>query len=131
MLHFRSLNDLNQLPTTDPAYKQIKTLLTRLLDAYTWQHHKYSPADHGWIVYLNQDRDFTEPLSEIWDDGTTFLDLDNYWENTHLEDGIWTCVLIVNDDAGFIFIAQDSAIKVPAIRNMLEQHLDPPKETAS
>jgi len=67
MLHFKSRNDLNQLPSSDPAYPTIQSLVDLTITPYDTPERPCDPDAEGWIVLI-QESDLEGPLMDIWDD---------------------------------------------------------------
>jgi hypothetical protein len=67
MLHFKSRNDLGQLPSSDPAYTVIKALVDLTITPYDTPDRPYDPDAEGWIVLIREG-DLVGPLTDIWDD---------------------------------------------------------------
>jgi hypothetical protein len=127
MLHFKSRNDLGQLPSSDPAHPVIKELIDQLISAYSDEDGVYNYEDYGWIVLL-EESDLDGPLDDLYNDGTTFLDLDWLWEGITLKDGFYTAIYLANNESGMVFVIPDAPWLSPEVRDMLERHLDPPLE---
>ena len=127
MLHFKSRNDLSQLPSSDPAFPVIKELIDQLISAYSDENGVYNYEDYGWIVLL-EEGDLDGPLDDLYDDGTTFLDLDWLWEGITMKDGFYTAIYLANNESGMVFVIPDAPWLSPEVRDMLERHLDPPLE---
>ena len=127
MLHFKHPSDLSQLPSSDPAFPVIKELVDQLISAYSDENGVYNYEDYGWIVLL-EESDLDGPLDDLYNDGTTFLDLDWLWEGITLKDGFYTAIYLANNESGMVFVIPDSPWLTPEVRDMLERHLDPPLE---
>jgi hypothetical protein len=67
MLHFKHPSDLSQLPSSDPAYPVIQSLVDLTITPYDTPERPYDPYAEGWIVLI-QEGDLTGPLTDIWDD---------------------------------------------------------------
>ena len=127
MLHFKHPSDLSQLPSSDPAFPVIKELVDQLISAYSDENGVYNYEDYGWIVLL-EESDLDGPLDDLYNDGTTFLDLDWLWEGITLKDGFYTAIYLANNESGMVFVIPDSPWLTPEVRDMLERHLAPPLE---
>ena len=127
MLHFKQPSDLSQLPSSDPAFPVIKELVDQLISAYSDENGVYNYEDYGWIVLL-EESDLDGPLDDLYNDGTTFLDLDWLWEGITLKDGFYTAIYLANNESGMVFVIPDSPWLTPEVRDMLERHLAPPLE---
>jgi hypothetical protein len=126
MLHFKSRNDLGQLPSSDPAFPVIKELVDLTITPYDTPERPYDPATEGWIVLI-QEGDLVGPLTDIWDD-TSLLDLDEWWEGVTLENGFYNAIFLANNEFGLVFVIPDADWLTPEVKDMLQRHLDPPLE---
>jgi hypothetical protein len=105
----------------------IKELVDQLISAYSDENVVYNYEDYGWIVLL-EESDLDGPLDDLYDDGTTFLDLDWLWEGISLRDGFYTAIYLANNESGMVFVIPDAPWLSPEVKDMLERHLDPPLE---
>ena len=115
MLHFKCLDDLNQLHRSDPAYPHVQRLIQTCL-----LHDGYDPEAEGWIVVCEQS-DIGQPLIDLgWTD--QLIDLP-FEANRHL-DGFYECVLICNNEFGIVFLIPDAEWLPAALRDHIERYLD-------
>ena len=121
MITFKSTQDLNKLPTNDPAHSVIKELIDQLIRAYTWEGHPYNAEDYGYIVLI-EPGDTERVLDEIWDDWTL---LDIPWEGIMLRDGFYTAIFLANNEYGLVFVIPDADWVKGELREMIEAQLDP------
>ena len=122
MLQFKSVNDLQQLSPSDPAYALVADFIQRLIVNYEAEGYKYDPAGDGWICLLGPE-DVDRPITEIWDDWTL---LDVPWEGITKQDNFWILVFLANNEFGILFLAEDAPWINGKLRKMLEENLDPP-----
>ena len=47
MLHFKSRHDLSQLPSSDPAFSVIKSIVDQLISAYSDENGVYNYKGYG------------------------------------------------------------------------------------
>jgi hypothetical protein len=52
MLTFKAPEDINKLPSTDPAYPLIEELIEELITAYTWEGYPYNPDWYGYTILI-------------------------------------------------------------------------------
>jgi hypothetical protein len=120
MITFKSTDDLNKLPATDPAHPIIKDLVESLIKAYTWEGHPYVAEDYGYIILIEPE-DTDRILVEIWDDWTL---LDIPWEGITLRDGFYTAIFLATNEYGLVFVIPDAEWLQGELREMIEAHLD-------
>jgi len=120
MITFKSTQDLNKLPTDNPAHPVIQELIDQLIRAYTWEGHPYIAEDYGYIVLIEPE-DTDRVLVEIWDDWRL---LDIPWEGITLRDGFYTAIFLANNEYGLVFVIPDEDWVQGELREMIQANLD-------
>ena len=121
MITFKSPQDLQKLPTNDPAHPVIQELIDQLIRAYTWEGHPYIAEDYGYIILI-EEGDTERVLSEIWDDWTL---LDIPWEGIMQRDGCFIAIFLANNEYGLVFVIPDADWVKGKLRETIEANLDP------
>lgn len=126
MRQFKSESDLQQLDTSNPSFPIVEDLVRRLIVDYAAEGWNYDPEADGWVV-LWEEADGNRPVSEIWDDNTRLTDL--LWEGWTLQDDHFIGVYLANNEWGLCVIVPDAPWIHPALRQCIEDTLDPPIST--
>jgi hypothetical protein len=121
MHSFKCLNDLNQLPTDDPAYPIVKHLVESCIVPYGTPECPYRPEAEGWIVLI-EEGDVGRPLTDLWDDWTL---LDIPWEGIMREGDYFQAVFLANNEFVVVFVIPDAPWINGELRQMIEENLDP------
>ena len=121
MLLFKSHDDLQKLPTSNPAYPIIEDLVKRLIVDFIKEGNLYIPDDHGYIA-LVEEQDKDRVLTEIWEEGTL---LTIPWEGITLRDDFFQAVYLANNEFGIVFVIPDAEWVNGKLREVIEYHLDP------
>ena len=127
MLTFKSAADLQQLPTTHPAYAIIEDLvMSCIVEPFNTHYRPYDPADDGFIC-LVEEGDQDRAITEVWEDGTIkLLDLRNSWEGIMpVGNGYWQAVFLANNECGFVFVIPDTDWVTGDLRQSIMENLDP------
>jgi hypothetical protein len=122
MLQFKSADDLQQLDKTNSAYPIVADLVQRLIVNYEAEGFKYDPDGDGWIC-LVEPHDVDRVLTEIWDDWCL---LDIPWEGINREGDFFQAVFLANNEFGLVFVIPDRPWINGALRQVIEDNLDPP-----
>ena len=118
----KSRDDLSQIPPEDPAYSIMDNLVRCLIDDYP----PYDPEADGFLCLCESaTNDFTRPLTEIWPDGATLLDMKHYWESVVLENGFYQPCWLRDNQYGVLLLVPDCPELPEAVREALEYHMDP------
>ena len=120
MITFKSLQDLQKLPSNNPAHSVIQELIDQLIRAYTWEGHPYTPEDYGHIILIEPE-DTDRILDEIWDDWTL---RDIPGKASCNVTGFYTAIFLANNEYGLVFVIPDEDWVNGELRDMIEQHLD-------
>jgi hypothetical protein len=121
MITFKSPEDLNKLPASDPAFPLIEELIKDLIEAYTWEGHPYNADWYGFTVLI-QKGDTARTLDELWD-GATLLSIP--WEGITLRDGFFIAIYLANNEYGLCFVIPDALWVDGDLRELIEDILDP------
>ncbi len=121
MLTFKSVYDLSKLDRQNPVYPIIQDLVYRLCQDIPNEAHKYVPEEHGWINLVCPE-DMQRVITEVWTDWTL---LDVQWEGVMYKEGHYIAIFLADNEKGFVFVFPDEYWLTDALRNTLEDQLDP------
>ena len=117
MLIFKSLTDLKQLPTDDPAFSTVEALLLGLAESAP--DYSYHPDVHGYLVLLGpEDVGRVLPLPELH----RRLE-DVPWEGVTRESGLFHAVYIPNNQFCLSCLIPDAPWVNGRLRASLEANL--------
>jgi len=54
MITFKSNDDLQKLPSDDPAYPVVMEMVEHLINAYTMPGYPYDPENSGYVVLIER-----------------------------------------------------------------------------
>jgi len=115
MKQFKSIVDINQLPSNHPARVPVKEHLGFYRQMYDSPSYPCDPDSCGWVVLI-EEVDIDRKLSEIWTDWKL---ADVPWENAYKDGDFIIALFIPNDDFKLTFIIPSG----PAIYDELPQTL--------
>jgi hypothetical protein len=121
MITFKSTEDINKLPATEPSYPVIKKLIQELITAYSPPGRAYDAEDDGYII-LVEPEDADRTLDELWD-GCTLLNIP--WEGIMLQGDFFIAIYLANNEYGLTFVIENADWVTGELREFIEDILDP------
>lgn len=118
MLIFKSMSDLEQISSADPAYAAVAEVMQRLIEYC--EECPYDPDLNGYVVLVQScDLDGVMPVPEL----DCRLE-DVFWEAVTYEDGMFHGVHLCNNEFGVSFLIPDAPWVSGQLRETLLNHLD-------
>jgi tRNA uridine 5-carbamoylmethylation protein Kti12 len=118
VITFKSLEDLSNLPATDPAYPTVNELVDRLITAYTEPGQPYNHEDYGYVILI-EEGNVNRTLDEIWD-GCTLLEI--LWEEIMKDGDFFIAIYLADNEYGLVFVIPDSPWVNGDLRRMIEDN---------
>ncbi len=121
MLTFKSLGDLDQLPSTDPPRDIIRKIVHSFIVEGDRSGYTYDPAADGYVV-LVQEADLSSDSRDVWNEQSLGELL---WEGVHREGDHYIAVYQPNNQFGLVFVIPDANWLGTELRTVLEDNLVP------
>ena len=121
MLTFKSLGDLDQLPSTDPPHGIIERLVHSFVVEGERSGYPYYPAADGYVVLVQQ-IDLNSDSQDVWNDQALAEVL---WEGVLREGDHYIAVYLPNNQFGLVFVIPDEGWLGDDLRAVLEDNLVP------
>ena len=114
MLEFKSMQDLQKLPSQSPSLPIIKEFVS----GFT-RHAEYRPEGDGWVILIEPEDSYEVIYNEY-----TLIDVP--WEAVTIQQGHYVCVYVPNNQFTLIVIILKCDDWMDCeLKEYLDDHLDP------
>jgi hypothetical protein len=121
MLTFKSVDDLGQLPSSDPPHGIIEKIVRSFVIEGERSGFPYDPAAAGYVIYVQED-DLDSDSQDVWNEQAL---IETLWEGVHREADYYIAVYCPNNSFGLVFVMPDEDWLGDDLRAVLEDNLVP------